>query len=144
MTLYTTNIFLLCNSSTLVLLLDMNNDSSLHSLVIILQNCYTAHNYNITMPQTSKWGNIDLKPRISQEHKEVEKAIFDKLCSLGPDAKDADGKELRPDDIHKLDKSWQPYNARSFGNAVKRCRKMIGKYQNIFYYLYVFLYLYPS
>ena len=71
------------------------------------------------MPQKSEWGNVVLKPKHNQEHKEVEKAIFDKLHSLGDDAKNADGKPLQPNDIHKLDKSWQPFNAKSFSDSVK-------------------------
>ena len=33
-----------------------------------------------------------------------------------------------PDEIHKMDESWQPYSADSFGKVVRSMRKIISKY----------------
>jgi len=76
------------------------------------------------MGRTSKWGNRTFK-KGNKEDDEVKNSIYQKIF----DIEDPNDKNtiLKPDEIHIMDKNWQPYTAASFGKVIALLRKIKGK-----------------
>jgi hypothetical protein len=78
------------------------------------------------MVKISSWGTRRFQ-KGNAEDEAVKRAIYQKLLDLGEDPSDKNS-QLKPEEIHKMDKSWQPYSADSFGKVVRSLRKIIRKY----------------
>ena len=79
------------------------------------------------MVRVSKWGTRTFL-ETNKEDTEVKKEIFRKLVDLGENGDSKGPGIAKPEQIHALHPSWQPYNAKSFGEVVRRCRKVISTY----------------
>jgi len=77
------------------------------------------------MGRTSNWGTRNFR-KGNAEDEAVRKAIFEKLFDLGEDPNDK-ATQLKPEEIHRMDKNWQPYSAESFGKIVRSLRKIMSK-----------------
>ena len=86
------------------------------------------------MAKQSQWGTKTFK-KGNKEDDRVKSAIMQKLMDLGEDPFDK-STHMKPDEIHKMDPGWQPYSAKSFGEAVRQCRKVIGAYKSKFSFIF--------
>lgn len=84
------------------------------------------------MGRTSSWGTRNFK-KGNADDEAVRKAIFQKLFDLGEDPNDKTT-QLKPEEIHRMDKNWQPYSAESFGKVVRSLRKIMSKLCFIAYF----------
>jgi hypothetical protein len=80
---------------------------------------------NWKMVKTSAWGTRRFQ-KGNAEDEAAKRSIYHKLLDLGEDPNDKNS-QLKPEEIHKMDKSWQPYSADSFGKVVRALRKIISK-----------------
>jgi hypothetical protein len=88
------------------------------------------------MGRTSSWGTRNFK-KGNAEDEAVRRAIYQKLFDLlGEDPNDKTT-QLKPEELHKMDKSWQTYSADSFGKVVRSLRKMMHKYHTISFFRFV-------
>ena len=84
------------------------------------------------MARTSKWGNKTFR-KTRKKDTEVKKQIFRKLVDLGENGDNKGQGVAKPEQIHGLHPSWQPYNAKSFATVVRQCRKIISTYALSFF-----------
>lgn len=87
-------------------------------------NCSTNTPRIANMGRTSKWGNRTFK-KGNKEDDAVRQSIYHKIWDI--EEPEDPSTILKPEDIHILDKNWQPYTADAFGKVLRILRKIKGK-----------------